>query len=218
MNVYFISGLGADKKAFQNIKLPDNFEVKHVEWILPLNNETLTHYCIRLTDQMDLKKPFILIGLSFGGIVVTEFNKILHPEKSIIISSISSRKELPWYAKVIGKSRINSLIPNWVMKSRNPLKYWAFGTKTKAERQLLTQIIKDSDPVYIKWAVNAIVNWKNQDRVKNLVHIHGTKDKIFPIRFLHPDYIVQDGRHFMVVTLADEINEILEKELNTFHS
>lgn len=216
MNAYFLSGLGADKRAFQKIKLPDNYEIKHIEWIEPLRNETFTHYCIRLTDQMDLKEPFVLIGLSFGGVVVSEFNKIIHPKKSIIISSVTGKNQLPWYFKTAGRTLIHKFIPPWMLKTPNPFAYWVFGTKTKEEKLLLKQILRDTEPIYLKWAVHRLLRWKNSTRTEGIIHIHGSQDKIFPITNIKPDYLIEGGRHFMVVTLADEINEIFEKELSGF--
>jgi len=213
MNAYFLSGLGADKRAFQKIVLPDNYKIKHIEWIQPLKRETFAHYCIRLTDQMDLQKPFVLIGLSFGGIVVTEFNKILHPKKSIIISSVSEKSQLPWYFKVAGRTYLNVFIPPWLLKTPNPFAYWIFGTKTNEEKVLLKQILKDTEPVYLKWAVNRLLKWKNNDKPEGLIHIHGNEDKIFPIKNLKPDYVIEGGRHLMILSNADEINTILGKEL-----
>lgn len=213
MNAYFLSGLGADKRAFQKISLPENYTIKHVEWITPLKNETLSHYCIRLTDQMELQKPFILIGLSFGGVVVTEFNKLIHPQKSIIFSSVTSKSELPWYFKTFGRTRFHSIIPSWLLKTPNPFTYWAFGTKTKEEKILLKQILKDTEPEYLKWAVKVLLNWKNKHKPENLIHIHGTEDRIFPIKKVKPDYLVEGGRHFMVLSMAEEMNAILHQEL-----
>ena len=68
MNVYFISGLGADKRVFSKLQLDDQFSVNYIEWIAPLKKETLQHYASRLVTQIDTTKPFQLVGLSFGGI------------------------------------------------------------------------------------------------------------------------------------------------------
>src|ERR1035437_7250589 len=94
LTVYFISGLGADKRAFQKIKLPDSCSIQHLDWLIPMDNESLIDYTLRLAKPIDTRKPFALIGLSFGGIIVTELNKVLHPVKSIIISSVTIRSQL----------------------------------------------------------------------------------------------------------------------------
>jgi pimeloyl-ACP methyl ester carboxylesterase len=213
VTVYFISGLGADKRAFKNIKLPDKFEIIHIDWLSPLDNETLTEYCLRLSDKIDRQKPFVLIGLSFGGIVVAELSKSLKPNKSIIISSASSSKQLPWFYKAIGWLRVHKLIPVALLKSANRLTFWAFGIKTADEKILITQILKDIDKVYLKWAINEILNWRSNEKPRNLLHIHGTDDNILPIRFVQPDIRINGGRHLMVLSMSDTINEILKTEM-----
>src|SRR5690625_7569048 len=41
----------------------------------------------------------ILIGVSFGGVIVQEMAKLLPIEKTIIISSVKSRREFPRYMR-----------------------------------------------------------------------------------------------------------------------
>lgn len=213
INAYFISGLGADKRAFQKIRLPQRFEIRHIEWISPLENEPLTDYCMRLAGQIDTAKPFVLIGLSFGGIVVAELAKKLKPLKSIIISSVPDSGQFPWYFKLAGRSGIHRIIPPRMLKSANGLTVYAFGIKSPEEKFLLSEIVKNIDEKYLKWAVNAILTWNSTEKPANLVHIHGTQDKTFPIRYVRPDIKIQGGRHLMVLSMADTINGVLEKEL-----
>src|SRR6218665_2073919 len=43
-NVYFLSGLGADQRVFRKLELDKHFQVRHIEWIRPLRNESLRSY------------------------------------------------------------------------------------------------------------------------------------------------------------------------------
>ncbi|MGN6647483.1 MAG: alpha/beta fold hydrolase, partial [Cytophaga sp.] len=69
MVLYFFSGLGADKRVFKKLRLPEHVEIRHVEWIQPQPEESLKNYVRRLSAVIQTDKPFCLIGLSFGGIV-----------------------------------------------------------------------------------------------------------------------------------------------------
>jgi hypothetical protein len=53
MNVYFISGLGADKRVFQNLNIDPKFNVINIEWIDPKRKETIEDYAGRLISQID---------------------------------------------------------------------------------------------------------------------------------------------------------------------
>ena len=214
MNVYFFSGLGADKRAFQKLVLPGDWNIKHVDWIPNQKNEPLEDYCKRLAASIDTSMPFSFVGLSFGGIVAIEIAKLLNPKKIIIISSISTKQELPMDLLgrfLLQKCRLFKLIPASVFKTANGFTHWYFGTKTKDEKQLLEQIIKDTPPSFAKWALGNILTWKNETRPANLLHIHGTADRIFPIKKTRCDIKIEGGGHFMVYSNAGEISKILSE-------
>jgi len=75
----------------------------------------------------------------------------------------------------------------------------------------LKNIIKDTNPTFLKWAINQIVNWKNLSVPQNCIHIHGTNDRILPSKHLKVDYTIKNGGHFMTVNKAKEIEVIIKK-------
>ncbi len=88
MNAYFISGMAADERLFKEIMLPSAYKLQFLSWITPLCKESLSNYASRLANKIDRTEPFILIGLSMGGMMAVEIAKTLHPEKIILISSV----------------------------------------------------------------------------------------------------------------------------------
>ena len=77
----------------------------------------------------------------------------------------------------------------------------------------MAEILNDTDPVFLKWAMGKIANWKNVIIHKNLIHIHGTADRLFPIRYVKCDIPVKDGGHFITVNKAKELNAIIRQSL-----
>jgi pimeloyl-ACP methyl ester carboxylesterase len=69
--VYFISGLGADEKVFQFLRL-DSIQQIHIKWLKTDPIEGLRAYASRLTAQIDTSQEVILIGVSFGGLIAQE--------------------------------------------------------------------------------------------------------------------------------------------------
>jgi hypothetical protein len=214
LTVYFISGQAADERLFENLKLPSHINVKHVHWIEPLKKESLVEYCKRLLQQIDTSGNFVLVGVSFGGIVSVEINKIIHPKQTIIISSIASKNELRPVLKFIRLFRIHKIVPAGFYKWYSALLNWYFGTKIEREKELLKAYTKSATKNYMTWAVNEILNWQNEQRPANLFHIHGTKDRIFPYKKTHADALINGGTHLMVHNRADEISKILTERLN----
>lgn len=213
MNVYFISGLGADRRTFEKIRLNDSFRVHHVEWIEPGRGESLSAYVKRLLIQVDQDSPFSLVGLSFGGVIAVEMAKVSNPEKVIILSSMSRSSELPKKFKAIGALNLHRLVPAPMYKKPTKIIARFFGAKTSSDRKLLYEIFEDSSAVFIKWAVDKLLKWKNDFRPENLFHIHGEKDLLLPVSCVKEDISIPDAGHLMVLTHAGLLTGLIEKQL-----
>ena len=209
--IYIISGLGADKRMFQNFSF-EGFEVVHIDWILPLDNETLQNYALRISENISDENS-ILIGLSFGGILSVEISKIKKFKKVFLLSSAKTKSEIPFYYRLIGKLNIHKILPSSILKRVNSLTYFVFGAKTNAEKSLLEDIVRNTDERFLKWALHQIMNWKNEDYSKNIIHIQGDSDLILPHVFVKYDYLVKGGTHFMTLNQSKEIETIIIENL-----
>ncbi|MGZ5242461.1 MAG: alpha/beta fold hydrolase [Bacteroidia bacterium] len=214
-NIYLISGLGADWRLYSKLEFPPNTNAIHVQWIAPLKDEPLTVYAQRLSEKIDDTKPFYLVGLSFGGMIAVEMNKYIKPVKTIIISSAKTHDEVPWYYKMAGKFYLPQIVPMYMVKISHPLTYWYFGMKTKVEKALLKQVLGDMDNWFLKWALQQVTFWKNTEIPPNLLHIHGTADKVLPLLFASPHITIPGGEHLMVYSMADKISQLIEGEMLT---
>jgi hypothetical protein len=88
------------------------------------------------------------------------------------------------------------------------------GAGTPEDKAVVYHYVKNADPAFIRWSLNAIISWKQHERVPDLVHLHGDKDHLLPVRFTHPGFVVKNGGHLMVLNKADEVNEILKEVLS----
>jgi pimeloyl-ACP methyl ester carboxylesterase len=209
-DIYLLSGLGADKSVFEFLDLK-GFRTHIIEWEAPRKEETVSHYAGRLISQIKTKKP-ILLGVSFGGILAIEIGKQIEAEKIIIISSIKCRSDLPRSIRIAGFLKVNKLIPAEALTKPNGVLFWFFGVESDRDKDMLSDIVERTDPDFIEWGINSIANWDNDICPDNVVHIHGTDDRIFPIQ--EPDYAIAGGGHFMIVNRCDEVNKILKKTLH----
>jgi pimeloyl-ACP methyl ester carboxylesterase len=208
MKVYFISGLAADGRVFKYIQLPSHCEAVFLEWIPPLEKETLQHYAGRMAEKINAAESFAIIGLSMGGMMATEITKRIKPQITILISSIPLSEQLPFYLKAAGALGLHRVVPLSFLKSAAVARS-LFSLKTAEEKDILIQTIKESDSHFTRWAMNAILKWDNEALPAPYIHIHGTKDKTLPIRFTKPTHIIQHAGHAMVINRAKEINAIL---------
>lgn len=212
MKVYFISGLGADSRVFKYISLPNGFEVVYIDWILPIKEESLQDYAWRLAAAIDDTKPFVLLGLSLGGMIASEIVKKYKPVITILISSVPVASQLPRYLRAIGRLHIQHLVPAQIVKSAVLIKR-LFTIETSADKKLIIQMLKDTDMKFIRWSAEAIAGWKNKILPVPYIQIHGTQDRILPIRFTKPTHVIQKGGHLIIMSKAAEINQIIKKTL-----
>lgn len=105
-------------------------------------------------------------------------------------------------------------IPILFFKQNNIITNWFFGITSLDEKTLLKQILKDTNPKFLTWAIDKIVSWSNQNAPTNLIQIHGNKDRIFPITFINTEKIINHGGHFMILNKSFEINNPLHEILN----
>ena len=214
MTLYFISGLGADKRVFKKINLPTTYNIVHIEWIIPEKDEAIESYAGRLCTSINTSEPFSIIGLSFGGMIATELSKIVSPEKVIIISSVATIDEFPWYFKPLKYFNFHLLVSEKYLKKKNKILYWLMGAKSIKEKALIHQIAKEIDLVFFKWAITKILNWKQKQAIADVIQIHGNKDHIFPTKNSSTNYIVDGGGHLMVYSKSNEVSTILSTILS----
>ena len=215
-HIYCISGLGADERVFSKFQFSGH-ENHFIKWIIPEKNESIVNYAKRLIEQIHHEDP-ILIGLSFGGIMCIEISRQIKTAFIILISSVKSDKEMPFWMRLSGKLKINKIFPMKSFKLIEPLEDYNLGIKTNEEKEMVHEYRKNIDPLYSDWAINAILNWKNTLPVKNVYHIHGDNDRIFSIKNIKADHIIPGGGHFMIMDKSEEVNAyinlILQKNLN----
>jgi pimeloyl-ACP methyl ester carboxylesterase len=212
LNVYFISGLGADKRVFNRIKLPSGYQAVHLDWIDPLPNEGFVAYSKRFSRLIESGEDFILVGLSFGGMLVTELGKTLTPKKIIIISSVSCHRELPWYFRWAGRLNLQKIISPSIYKRATLINRF-MGQGDKEMKNIVYDYVRRISPEFIRWSLNEILHWDQMERPPGLIHIHGSNDHLLPCRYTKADYIVEKGGHLMVLNRAQEVNRILNQIL-----
>ncbi len=209
--IYIFSGLGADERIFQRLDFSP-FSPTFIKWMVPCGKETIEEYASRLLYQIKATKP-ILIGVSFGGIIAIEIAKQIKIEKLILISSAKTREEIPFYYRFAGKLRLHKLLPTRLLKKSNCITNWLFGTTSKFDKQLLKQILDDTDPIFLKWAIDKTAQWKNQVQPPVFFHIHGMNDRILPAKFVKNSITIKHCGHFMVLNKSEEVNKLLHNQL-----
>ncbi|RYU96556.1 alpha/beta hydrolase [Emticicia agri] len=210
-HLYIFSGLGVDERVFKYLDFTD-FEVTFIKWVQPDANESIEDYAKRLTGQITAEKP-VIVGLSFGGMMAIEITKHLPAEKVILIASAKTFKEIPFYYRWAGYLKLHKILPVKVFKQHTFINDWFFGIETKEHRKIFAEILYDLDAYFLRWAIDKILCWKNLTIPPNVIHIHGDTDRILPIHFVNADFVIKGGGHFMTVSQAKELTELLHTSI-----
>ena len=211
ISVYFMPGLAANASIFERISLPaDQFDTYFMEWEIPLDNETLSEYAQRISKKVTHKNP-VLVGVSFGGILVQEMAQFLNPSKIIIISSVKSNLEFPTAFKLAKQTKAYKLIPTSLIENVYNLAKFTFGEKVIKRLKLYQMFLTVRDKKYLDWSIEKIILWDRKKADPNVVHIHGDADEVFPIKYIQDCIVVKGGTHIMILTKYKWININLPK-------
>ena len=210
VKIYLIPGLGADTRIYNNIDIPDEYEVIPVDWIIPHKTDTLSTYAQKLIHQYNIVKNSIIIGNSLGGMIAVEMAKLIPVKKVILISSIKTSNEAPRYFGFFRAIPVNKIIPGKLVTHLGLLVKPIFGNMSDADAWLFNDMLKKTPPVFIEWAMDAALHWKNDTIPPNLYHITGDKDRVFPHKNIKNAEIVKGGTHIMIFNKAKQINKLLK--------
>ncbi|GFD75395.1 alpha/beta hydrolase [Tenacibaculum sp. KUL113] len=212
-HLYFVPGLAANTKIFERISLPEeHFELHFLDWMLPTSiDESIEEYAERLCAKIQHKNP-VLIGVSFGGIMVQEMSKIIDCKKVIIISSVKNNKEFPKRFKLAQITKAYKLFPSKVISNIESYERYFFNDYLKKRAELYKIYLSIRDKKYLQWAIYNVLHWEQEKSIPGIIHIHGKKDEVFPIKYIKNAIEVENGTHVMILTKAKTISEILKKE------
>lgn len=211
MKIYAISGLGANEKVFEKLKIPPNFEWMYIPWLIPARDEEVSSYAFKMAHTIDDSKEFILLGLSFGGIIAQEIAKIKRPRKLILISTIKANSEKPFWIQINRVIPLYKIFP-YILLNKGPLVGWFSMVRQclNPDRPNLARLYSMRDECYTRWAFKQVVYWDSKENLEcEVYHIHGTGDFIFPIWNIKNAIKIKGGGHLAVYEKA----ELVSKEL-----
>jgi hypothetical protein len=212
-SIYLFPGQGSDKRIFDSLTFDTTYNVVNISYITPEKRTSLEQYARILSAQIDTTGKYILIGVSLGGMICTEINEMMKPEKVIIISSAKNRTELPFryrFQKVIPIYRI---IPARLLLCGAKILQPIVEPDRNQNKSTFKSMLSAKDPKYIKRTIEMIIKWKRTSNSKKIIHIHGNNDHTIPIRNVNCNFIIDHGSHMMTLTRFEQINDTLSQIL-----
>lgn len=213
IHVYLMPGMAANPTIFEYIKLPEpRFKIHWLKWFMPLLKEPIEDYALRMTQKIKHENP-VLIGVSLGGILVQEMSKHIKLRQLVIVSSIKANTELPRKMRIARMTKIYKLLPTGLVSNIEFFEKYAFGETVIKRLKLYKKYLSVNDKRYLDWGIEEIINWKQESPIEGIIHIHGEKDNVFPIKNISKCISIKGGTHVMIINKFKWFNENLPQLL-----
>jgi hypothetical protein len=202
-------GMAANPSIFENISLDENnFQIHWMSWVIPEKDESIQEYAKRMIEQIHHDNP-VLIGVSFGGVLVQEISKLIAYKKLIIISSVKQSSEIPPHMQFARETGVYKFLPFGLLNYITEIEKLPVGNLIRKRLKLYKQYLSVNDKVYLDWAVKQMVCWQQDKPIEGIIHIHGDKDKVFPVKHINEYINVEGGTHIMILNRFKWFNENL---------
>ncbi len=216
LKLYLIPGMSAGPESFESIRLPGYCSIEVVPWLVPRREELLVDYAKRMLALVDSRTPFILLGVSFGGIIAQEALKFLTPQSVILISTVKSNAEKPAWMHWVYRMKVHKILPYYIAGklSRRPLH--VLPNRWQKRWRQYDYYLPMRDPEYLSWGVDQVLKWNGVNPAVDvpIVHIHGDADHLFPIKYIKGAQIVKGGPHIMILTHGKAVSKLLARILD----
>lgn len=211
-----IPGLGADERLFvRQVEAFPNLEVP--KWIPWRDEDTLGDYARRVAETIRPVSPgetLILGGVSFGSMVAYEMASILRPRALVQIAGAQSWRDVPSFLRF--NQWMIPLVRSWTLRINprfNVILTLLSGTRSVDLNRLLSEMLLDTDPAFIRWKLRAVLRWDPDppDSIP-IIRIHGDKDCVLkPPAAGNGNQIIAGGGHLINITHYEQVNREIER-------
>ncbi len=210
--MYLLPGLGADVRIFNRILPGDGFELIALPWIPAGSAANLRDYAALLHAHYQPEPPYVLGGVSLGGMLAQEWARIAPPQALVLISTAVSRSDMAVFIRAASALGVGPVLNKPLLVTLAGLGD-RFVSKSAEGRALFQQMLHLCDEDFMAWAAAAVLDWQPPGIEVPYLRIHGDNDKVFPLHTSKPwvtdthgkGNVIAGGNHFMVYERGDEV-------------
>ena len=215
-----LPGLGADRKVFQPQLDSDElaeFDLIVPDWIPAEKGEGLESYARRLAEGVTVEsRPCYVAGLSFGGMLAPYVGEAVGAVGCFLIATIRCGDELPWYYRMLRP--LPSILPSavWEIPKAAARAHRALlGRRFSENRLSIYEQLFRCPSARLHEFARMCANWRGPSRDFDfpVFHIHGTNDRVLPLRFTEADELLLGAGHCLTLTRPDDVNAFLLRSI-----
>ena len=214
--VYLLGGLACNEKMYGRIRFPEGYEPVFLPWIGAEKGESLESYSRRMALGIDPGRPGVLFGTSFGG-MVAQWIASFCPQvrKLILVSTVCSREELPFFYRFLDRSKGLKFIP--FLNNGRVRAFLLSGSWHKRYVKKMEAFFREPSPGYIRWAIGCSIGFDAVKKMtlsfENILRLHGERDAVFPFRRISNSICISGANHLVTYLHPDSINCQIERFL-----
>lgn len=122
---------------------------------------------------------------------------------------------MPKRLRLIKMLRAYKFFPSRRLSKIDDFSKFDFHPHLKKKGELYNKYLSIRNEKYLNWALRNVLFWESKHEEKEIVHIHGSKDEIFPIKHIKNCISIEGGTHAMIIVKAKKISRIIENILLT---
>ena len=210
-------GMGTDARLFDDQR-PSFKTLITPDWLDPQPRESLRDYGRRMVDALPVEPPYVLGGVSFGGMLALEMARHAKPRGVVLIASCRSRAALPLRLRLL--ARWGPLLPDFVADARRVVPafmYQRVGATRDEHFERCHQMLLDTPPHLLRWTGRAIHTWPGaEDLDVPVYHVHGDADKIILSNRVRADAWIEGGGHLLTMSHVEHVNEAIARAMDRF--
>jgi pimeloyl-ACP methyl ester carboxylesterase len=212
-DLVLLPGLGADRRLFQEQAAALPVPVIVPDWPAPGPGESLPGFARRVAER--LPGPVGVIGgASFGGMVALEAATLLQPKAVVLLGSCTTPAAVAPTLRWLGRFFVR--LPERCFRPRPwaaPLLQLMFGQLRSAERRLFWDMVSVVPPGFIRWGCQAILSWLPTAPGVPVFHLHGSADRLIPVRRVRPTQTLESAGHLLNLSHPIETTEFIARVL-----
>lgn len=209
---YLLPGMGADKRLFNPIELK-GVKVKVLEWEFIPGISTMSEYAAHLAKRISTENN-VYIGSSMGGMMAVELHKAKPAKNLVLLSAPACRLEFPPILKGVSRIKAGKWFSLKQMHRFNRLADLFMGFSSPDHRILFYEMLEGYGPEFLKFSVNAILEWDRMDRPEKYLQVIGSKDRLFKAHRMQSPIVLPGSGHFLTYEQPVELSRIVNEYLD----
>jgi pimeloyl-ACP methyl ester carboxylesterase len=210
--IILFPGLGGDEQLFAHLQFSE--QTFFVEYPVPDERMEWKEFCRLTGEKIPHSNEYVFIGVSFGGLIAQSLAKEFPVKKIILLSSLKTQEELPFRLRIFRSLPLYKWLPEKNLRQLIHKLSRSLTRKNEMEASYFLHRLQQTDIQMIRKGIEWTLCWKAIPSAIPVVQVHGNRDLLFPVQRVHPDFVVQGGQHFFMMTHYETLNKILDDILN----